>query len=136
MKDRFNRFMYGRRGMDEFSKVLFWSGLGLYILSILLSLIIAPLAALARLFGFFFVVFSLIRAFSRNLGQRELENQAYLMFLSRKKQKLDAAKERRAQSKQYKFFKCPNCGTYLRVPRGKGKLHINCKCGYILYRKT
>ena len=47
-----------------------------------------------------------------------------------------AAKERRAQRKDYRFFKCPGCGTMLRVPRGKGKIHIKCKCGYTLYRKT
>ena len=33
-------------------------------------------------------------------------------------------------------LKCPGCGCWLRVPRGKGKIHINCRCGYTLYRKT
>ena len=33
-------------------------------------------------------------------------------------------------------FKCPGCGRWLRVPRHKGKIHINCRCGYTLYRRT
>ena len=25
---------------------------------------------------------------------------------------------------------------FVRVPKGKGKIHIKCRCGYTLYRKT
>ena len=80
-------------------------------------------------------LFSFLRAFSRRLELREAENQVWLRYLEKKKAARAAAKNRRAQ-KDYRFFKCPNCGTWVRVPRGKGKVHINCKCGYILYRKT
>jgi transcription elongation factor Elf1 len=42
----------------------------------------------------------------------------------------------RIKDKEHRYFKCPNCGQYLRVPKGKGKIHINCRCGYTMYRKT
>ena len=74
--------------------------------------------------------------FSRRLGQREAENNAYLALLAKARHSRQAAKERRAQRKDFCFFKCPGCGTMLRVPRGKGKIHIKCRCGYTLYRKT
>ncbi|MEI3102160.1 MAG: hypothetical protein V8T45_10635 [Oscillospiraceae bacterium] len=44
-------------------------------------------------------------------------------------------KERFRQRRDFRFFG-HGCGTILRVPRGKGKIHINCRCGYVLYRRT
>ena len=57
-------------------------------------------------------------------------------YLDRWKNKYAAWKDRFSQRKSYRFFKCPGCGTYIRVPKGKGKIHIKCRCGYTLYRKT
>ena len=72
--------------------------------------------------------------------QRELENTLFLAYagrvFTRYKQEKNAKKERFSQRKDYVFFKCPSCGTMIRVPRGKGKIHITCRCGYQLYRKT
>lgn len=32
--------------------------------------------------------------------------------------------------KEHRYFKCPNCHQPLRVPRGKGKIQVNCRaCG-------
>ncbi|MBR4617394.1 MAG: hypothetical protein IKO55_17425, partial [Kiritimatiellae bacterium] len=82
------------------------------------------------------LIFSFVRAFSRNLPAREAENVLYLRWLDKKKQDRLAKKQRWASRKEYRYFKCPGCGTWLRVPRGKGKIHINCRCGYTLYRRT
>jgi len=136
MRDRFNRFMYGRHGMDELSKALFWCGLVLLLLSFAVSMGIRFLGTLMNLFGTFALVFSLVRAFSRNSPQREAENLLFLRWLGKKKAERQSAKNRRAQRKDFKFFRCPGCSTWVRVPRGKGKIHINCRCGYTLYRKT
>ena len=86
--------------------------------------------------GLMLLIFSFVRAFSRRLGQREAENNAYLALRQKQRHNRQAAWERRAQRKDFCFFKCPGCGVMLRVPRGKGKIHIKCKCGYTLYRKT
>ena len=137
MKDRFNNLFSGRQGMDEFSKYLFWTGLSCLLLSFLLGDFMRHIPG--RLFGFFayfLLIFCFIRAFSRNLGQREAENRIFLMWLAGKRRSFEAYKERRRQRKDFKFFRCPGCKTMLRVPRGKGKIHIKCKCGYTLYRKT
>jgi len=136
MRDWFNKFIYGRRGMDELSKFLFWFGLGMFLLSLALQSVIAGLAGLFRTFGLLFLIFCFIRAFSRDFARRERENGLFLTYVDQQKQKLAAAKNRRSQRKDFRFFRCPGCKTYLRVPVGKGKIHIKCKCGYILYRKT
>ena len=137
MKDRINKFFYGRQGMDEFSKALFWSSLVLILLAGLVgSFVNAFLGSFIRWISIFMLVYSFVRAFSRRLSQRDAENYIYLNWLARRKHSFEAYKDRRRQSKDFKFFKCPGCGTMLRVPRGKGKIHIKCKCGYTLYRKT
>ncbi len=122
--------------MDALSKTLFWSGLSLLLLSFLAAGHISAIANFLFIFGIFMLIYAFFRAFSRKLQVREMENYLYLNYISRQKQKYQAWKNRRAQRKDFCFFKCPGCNTYLRVPRGKGKIHINCKCGYTLYRKT
>lgn len=137
MRQWFEKFFYGRQGMDDLSKTLFWSGLGCFALSILTADILGGVfSGIFSYFSIFQIILSFIRAFSRQLQKREAENGQFLRWKAGKKNQLAAYKDRRSQSKDFKFFKCPGCGTYLRVPKGKGKIHIKCKCGYTLYRKT
>lgn len=137
MREKLSRIFSGRQGMDEFSKALFWMGLVCMLLSVLTAGVLRGVFGLLFTWlGLSMLIFSFIRAFSRRLGQREAENNAYLALRQKQRYSRQAAKERRAQRKDFCFFKCPGCGVMLRVPRGKGKIHINCKCGYTLYRKT
>lgn len=137
MREKLSRIFSGRQGMDEFSKALFWMGLVCMLLSVLTAGVLRGVFGLLFTWlGLSMLIFSFIRAFSRKLGQREAENNAYLALRQKQRYSRQAAKERRAQRKDFCFFKCPGCGVMLRVPRGKGKIHINCKCGYTLYRKT
>lgn len=135
MRDKIREFFIGRQGMDELSKALFWGGIGCFVL----SAICYKAAFFSSLFLWLClvnIVWAFFRAFSRNLPRREAENAAYFALRRKAAAKRAAAADRRRQSKDYRFFKCPGCGTMLRVPRGKGKIHITCKCGYTLYRKT
>ena len=37
----------------------------------------------------------------------------------------------------YSYFRCPQCGQQLRVPRGRGKISITCpKCGHQFIKKS
>lgn len=136
MQDKFNRFMYGRYGLDELSKILIIGGAVLSIISSLLAGIIGFFPGLFRFVGIFAVIYGVFRIFSRSTTQRSYELAAWLKFKDGQIRKIDAAKSRRAQRKDFRFFKCPGCKKWLRVPRGKGKIHINCRCGYVMYRKT
>ena len=137
MREKLSRIFSGRQGMDEFSKALFWMGLVCMLLSVLTANVLKGVFSLLfNWLGLMLLIFSFVRAFSRRLGQREAENNAYLALRQKQRYSRQAAKERRAQRKDFCFFKCPGCGVMLRVPRGKGKIHIKCKCGYTLYRKT
>ena len=127
----------GRQGMDELSKALFWGGLVCFVLAGLTGGVLnGAIGGLLLWLALFQLIVSFVRAFSRRLGQREAENALYLRWLGGRRRAFEAFRERRRQSRDFRFFKCPGCGAMLRVPRGKGKLHINCKCGYTLYRRT
>jgi hypothetical protein len=133
MKEKLRQIFAGRQGMDELSKLLFWLGIALFTLALVcggaLGSLLLPLALMA-------VVLAFVRAFSRNLPLREAENLLLLRWIDQKKHAWAAFRDRFANRREYRYFKCPSCGRWLRVPRHKGKIHINCRCGYTLYRRT
>ena len=138
MREKLSRIFSGRQGMDEFSKALFWMGLVCMLLSVLtVNVLKGVFSLLFNWLGLMLLIFSFVRAFSRRLGQREAENNAYLALRQKQRHNRQAAWERRAQRKDFCFFKCPGCGVMLRVPRGKGKISIKCpKCNTEFIKKT
>ena len=133
MREKLRQIFTGRQGMDELSKLLFWAGLaGLALACFLPGL----LRTLVFSFALALLIFSFVRAFSRNLPMREAENMLLLRWAEKKKHAFAAWKDRVHNRRDYKYFRCPGCGKWLRVPRHKGKIHISCRCGYTLYRKT
>ncbi len=109
----------GRYGMDE-------SGQAIYVLGILVY--IAGLAWNNRIlfvFSFLILLVSIWRMLSRNIEARSKENQR---FLTLRWKLISRIKGRRKgkDRKNYLYFKCPECGQNLRVPRGKGKIEVTC----------
>ena len=133
MKDKLRNLFLGRQGMDELSKCMFWVALAGLALSLFLP---GALRSLLSSCALLLLLIAFLRAFSRDLRAREAENRAYLRFWEKRRQERAARKLRHASRKEFRYYKCPGCGTWLRVPRGKGKIHINCRCGYTLYRRT
>ena len=122
--------MYGRYGGDQLS----WFLLAVYVLLVVLSglphLELLSWLALAVLFWSFY------RIFSRQYAKRRAENARFLTLAG---PAIRWCKMRRAISrdKEHRYFKCPNCGQYLRVPRGKGKITVNCRnCGVSFEEKS
>jgi predicted RNA-binding Zn-ribbon protein involved in translation (DUF1610 family) len=77
------------------------------------------------------------RMFSKNIDKRRRENFALVKLVNNAKTWYYRINAGRQQRKQYKIFKCPQCGQKLRVPRGKGKVSIKCsKCGNKLFKTT
>ena len=115
MKEKLQRFMWGRYGNDRFNQFLLIVALVCLALSFF-GLRIFYVLALALL------VYVYYRMFSRNMSKRSAENQWYL----KKEMKVRSWWQRRkklfAGHRDYKIFKCPKCGQKLRVPRHKGRL--------------
>ena len=130
MKEKLQRFMWGRYGNDRFNQFLMIVALVCLALSFF-GLRIFYVLALALL------IYVYYRMFSKNLSKRSAENQWYLRKEMKVRRWWQQKKKAFAQRKEYRIYKCPKCGQKLRVPRGKGKIAIRCrKCGEEFIRKT
>ena len=124
------RFMYGRNGMDQLNRALFWGYLGAFFAQMvcgLLRLRIPALVCEVLLWPLMLLV--LVRMFSKSLPKRRAENQKFVNWWWGVKSRSAGAKARHAD-KEHKYFTCKTCGAICRVPVGKGKIIITCpKCG-------
>lgn len=124
------RFMMGRYGNDNLNIVLFVLYFVLYLLSGIIHSNLLAFIALAL------VTLSFYRTFSRNITKRRAEN-AKFMELVRPAVRWFRTKKSRHQDREHCYFRCPNCGQQLRVPKGKGKISITCRsCGVSFEKKT
>ena len=127
--------MAGRNGADQLGRFLSI----LAVVFLLLSLFTGA-TALSRVFWAFGLVsffWGVFRCFSRNLERRRAENLVYLRLENKALGGFRDALSRFRQRKDYRFFRCPSCRTWLRVPRNKGRVQITCRqCGERFTRKT
>ena len=117
------KLMYGRYGSDHLSFFLLF----LYVVLIFTSAL--PHMAWVSWLALAVLLWNLFRMFSRRIDRRRAENARFLAlfgpFIRRFKMRRTIHRD-----KDHRYFKCPNCGQYLRVPRGKGKITVNCRnCG-------
>lgn len=123
VKDAVARFMYGRYGSDQLSRFLLIAGIVLYVLSWITGFTLFSYLGLAL------YIWTLFRMFSRNVEKRGAENQKYLRFFGNMKANATQAKNRSKNSKEYKYFRCPKCKSWLKLPRGVGEVTVTCgKC--------
>lgn len=131
-----SRIFVGRCGFDDLSLFLMRAVPLPFLLSVVLR------KAAGGYFSMFFFsvsmvlfLWSLWRAFSTSLYSRKCENEHFLS--SPVHQSVNGAMTRLSQSKHYRFFRCPGCRQWLRVPRGKGRIQIHCPhCGNSFINKT
>lgn len=138
MRDGMIRFMYGRNGMDQLNRALFWMYLVLWLAEMVVSVTLKN-RLVTDVFAVFLPVlmlYILFRMFSRNLYKRRAENQKWVNFVWRMKNGQKNAAARHAD-KDHRYFTCKSCKAICRVPVGKGKIVITCpKCGAQINAKT
>lgn len=144
MKQKIQRFMQGRYGVDELSRFL--TGFSLILL-------ILELFTRNAVFGLLFwadFIWIYYRMLSRQYGKRQQENQKYLTLRYQWKTKryqwthkngrvskinMDKWKREMVQRKDFHIYKCPNCSQKIRIPRGKGKIMVRCPKCYTEFQK-
>ena len=137
MRDKFNKFMQGRYGVDEFSRFTMGLALVLIILTMFVSMVNRSLGSILDFLGIAAIVYAYFRIFSRNIQQRYAENQKYLNYRYQMAVKWNRFKKHLAQRKNYRFYKCPQCKQKVRVPKGRGKICITCpKCRTEFVKKS
>jgi uncharacterized C2H2 Zn-finger protein len=120
----FQKFMLGRYGPDQLSVALCVISFVLSVISNITNWsVITAVSAVA-------LGIAVYRILSRDVLKRRSENQ---WFLAR----WNPIAARYRDRKTHKYFKCPNCGQKLRVPKKKGSMTITCpKCGTSFKAKT
>ena len=103
MKEKLQRFMWGRYGNDRFNQFLMIVALVCLTLSFF-GLRIFYVLALALL------VYAYYRMFSKDLSKRSAENQWYLKKEMKVRGWWQRKKKAIAGRKEYKIYKCPKCG--------------------------
>ena len=120
---RFAAFMSGRTGLDQLSIACLIGSLALQFIA---SLTGAPLLMLLSLAAYGYSIF---RVFSRKSYKRQRENEQFGAWWANAKIKTIQFWKRLRLCRQYKYFKCPQCKTLLRMSRGAGEKEICCpKC--------
>ena len=137
MNNKINGFFSGRNGPDALAKTQLLIGVICMPASYLLTGKLSNYPSfILEILSMTLIIMSMVRTMSRNLYLRQTQNARFTGFFAGIKSGLQMRREHFKQRRDWKFFRCPQCGSWLRVPRGKGRVHITCKCGYVLYRKT
>ncbi len=125
------RFMVGRNGPDNLSVAAFISALIVNSLAVFFRL------EILKILSVMLIAYCIFRMLSKNIDRRRSESMKFMMIITPIKDWTMQKIVQIRSSKTHKFFKCPSCKNMLRVPRGKGKIHITCpKCGERFDGKT
>lgn len=128
---RLSLWLEGRYGADSLSNVLNMVGLALLLIAVLTGF------TLLWAFAMGVILLSAFRTFSKNIPQRERENEAWLSLIAKPKETISLARKAWANRATTKYFRCKGCGAVLSVPKGKGKLRVTCpKCHWQTEKKS
>lgn len=131
LKRKLQYWMVGRYGMDELSRVLMWAGIGFILLSFI------PALRYLYILAWIVLIYTYYRCFSKNIYKRNQERMAYLEATKKFRGRINIYKKMWSEKNTHRYFRCPNCKTFVRVPKGKGKIAIRCtKCGNEMIRKS
>lgn len=120
MKEKLYRFMQGRYGIDEFSRLLATIGLIIVVISSFID------QNFLYIIGFIVFVYGYYRVFSKNHSNRVRENQKYLYYVNKVKKIFKEKKNVVNIRKTHHVYSCPNCKQKIKIPRGKGKIEVTC----------
>ena len=131
LRESLNRLMAGRHGADEFSLILLIAGLMLSIIGSIFRIGALSLISMA------FYIYSFFRMFSKDHPKRYAENQKYLQIWNRSTGSMRQFFVRLKNIRKYKYFKCPECHSRLRLPRKVGEVTVTCgKCRHAFKQKA
>lgn len=132
----FRRFLIGRYGNDQLNFFIMMLSLIVGITGIFLNGIANLILSILQLS---LLAVWCMRAFSRNYNSRARENQSFLRFWMSVKKKFKGISSffSRLSDRKHKYFKCVNCKSRLRVPRGRGRITVTCpRCKHKFDKKS
>ena len=131
MRNRLQRFMAGRYGVDTMNQGLSVCSLILIVFGIFFKV------SLLYWVGLAVIIYIYFRMLSKDIPRRYAENQAFLQQYYRLTGWFTGKKQSMERNKGYRIYKCPQCRQKVRVPKGKGKISIHCpKCSNDFIRRS
>lgn len=123
MKEKLQRFMIGRYGVDAFGKFLLGAVVVLWAINLFANnRFLYSWALLLMIYAYF-------RMFSKNTTKRYQENAKYLQLKNKLVSRFKSRKSQLKERKTHHIYCCPTCRQKIRIPRGKGRICITCpKC--------
>ena len=120
LTEKIRRFFYGRNGFDELAKHTLIASIVVCLIGAFIPLSLVGLTL--SLLSWALMIYAYYRILSKNIYKRVEENKRYVASIN-------MTKTRWQQRKTHRFYRCPKCKTWLRVPKGRGKITITCvKC--------
>lgn len=128
---KFQRFMYGRYGIDKLYRALLWFYLAAILLAILLGRAVDPvLYTVFSVIAWVIFIFATLRLFSKKTENRRKENENWLKIEGFFKKRFKLLSNRWKFRKTHIFRTCPGCKAVLRMKKVKGSHMATCPhCG-------
>lgn len=128
---KFQRFMYGRYGIDKLYRALLWFYLAAILLAILLGRAVDPvLYTVFSVIAWGIFIFATLRLFSKKTENRRKENENWLKIEGFFKKRFKLLSNRWKYRKTHIFRTCPGCKAVLRMKKVKGSHMATCPhCG-------
>ncbi len=123
---RLREFFRGRYGVDALSRFLVILSAVFWVLCLFVRF--TPLRILYAVFSVLnsgLYIFVLVRALSKDISARELENERYLQLRSRVIPKWERIKAS-FSDREHAFRNCPRCGGLLRLQKISGRHTARC----------
>lgn len=130
---RLSMFMQGRYGYDEFSRFLVIAGLILMLISWF------PHMYFLYILGSAAIIWAWFRIISRNIYKRQNELNRYLKIKNSIAHKFRLYQNMWRDRKTHRYYRCPNCRTYVRIRKPhKGKrIIVTCpRCRHEFEKRT
>ena len=112
--------MAGRYGSDQLNNALLLLAIVLMVIEWVMKWNWMSMFILALFILCYF------RMFSRNIPARQKEYYSFLKVWTPVQKWFRIKKTAFRERKQYKYFRCPSCKAWLRLPRGKGVVTVTC----------
>lgn len=119
-KDRMERFMSGRYGVDQ----LYYAMLVLCLVLMVVNIFVK--SAVISVLAWAFLICIIFRSFSRSVYKRRMENERFLMLWNLAKAKCSLTIRRMKEIRTHRFRRCRHCKAVLRLPRKGGQHTVQC----------
>lgn len=127
---RISKWFRSCYGADQLGLTIVLAALAFSILDRIIRTDILTILAM------FLYMTAVVRMFSHNRTKRENENSRFIGWRQRVGIGIKQSCIRIVNMRKYKYYKCPNCRSILRMPRGIGEKTVICPHCRHMFRQT